>query len=211
MRWDIPYCSLILCLGFFFAISRYQYSVEFTNSSNMNIAYTIVTSLFVFSSCTFSDLIPQPHNTGTVTQVVTGGINTGSTDYQTPLVEDLSWSGDVYYPIFKWLETKTIRIQHRSRVPTKISFMNSEAKSMEVSIVFSSATGANLRLSQIVLPSGTTDGPFGQKTWYNLANPGTYQLIFNENMMAGEPWSGEAIISLTLRDSVYEQNAVLIR
>ena len=89
--------------------------------------------------------------------------------------------------------------------------MNSEAKSIEVSIVFPSASGANLRLSQIILPTGTMDGPFGQKTGYNLAQFGGYQLIFSENMMAGEPWSGEAIVSLTLRDSPYKQNAVLLQ
>jgi hypothetical protein len=89
--------------------------------------------------------------------------------------------------------------------------MNSEAKSIEVSIVFPSAEGANLRFSQIVMPSGTTDGPFGKSTGYNLAQFGGYQLIFSENMMAGEPWSGEAIITLTLRDIPYDQNAVLLK
>lgn len=192
----------------------------------MNILYAIVISIFVLSSCTYSDMMVPSYNTGTITQVITGtintggnyqaqiitgAINTGSAMYEAPLVEDLSWKGDVYYPFFKWLETKTIRIRHNSRIPTKILFMNSQAKSIEVSIVFPSASGANLRFSQIVMPSGTTDGPFWQKTWYNLAQLGGYQLIFNENMMAGEPWSGEALISLTLRDALYEQNAVLLK
>lgn len=172
MKWDIPYCSLILCLGFFFAIYSYCYSVKFTNPFIMNIIYTIVLSIFVLSSCTYSDTLMPTYNTGIVTQVVTGtvntgttyytgtitqfitgAINTGGTMYQVPLAEDLSWSGDVYYPFFKWLETKTIRIKHQSWIPTKILFMNSEAKSIEVSIVFPSSDGANLRLSQIVMPS----------------------------------------------------------
>lgn len=71
----------------------------------MNIAYSIVISLFVFSSCTYSDMTVPSYNTGTVTQVITGTINTGgnyqaqiitgtintgSTMYGAPLVEDLT-------------------------------------------------------------------------------------------------------------------------
>ncbi len=192
----------------------------------MNITFIFVISIFILSSCTYSDIMTQSYNTGTVTEVTTGTINSGGIDYQAQvitgaikggidyqatLVEDLSWSGDVYYPIFRWLEPKVIRIKHHSRIPTKILFMNSEAKSIEVLIVFPNSTVANLRLSQIVLPNGIMDGPFWQKTGYNLAQLGGYQLIFNENMMAGEPWSGEAIITLTLGNSVYEQNAVLLK
>lgn len=177
----------------------------------MYIRFILLVSMLALSSCTLSDLQPSSDDGTPPIWVITGSINTGIIDHQDTLTEDLSWSGDAYYPIFQGLETKTIRIQHHSRIPTKISFINSQAKSIVVSIVFLNGSGANLRLSQIILPNGTMDGPFGQKTGYNLMQLGGYELIFNENMMAGEPWSGEANIILTLQDTVYEQNAVLLQ
>jgi hypothetical protein len=60
------------------------------------------------------------------------------------------------------------------------------------------ATGGNLRLSQIVMPDGNMDGPFGIDSTITLAQLGRYNLIFNENMMSGDPWSGNAIVTITL-------------
>ena len=54
------------------------------------------------------------------------------------------------------------------------------------------------------------DGPFGQKTGYNLTQLGGYQFIFNEDNMAGDPWSGEADISFKLRNDSYAQGAVIL-
>lgn len=56
----------------------------------------------------------------------------------------------------------------------------------------------NLRLSQIVMPDGTMDGPFGTDSTIKLAQSGGYELRFHENMMSGDPWSGDAIITITL-------------
>ena len=60
------------------------------------------------------------------------------------------------------------------------------------------ASGGNLRWSQIVMPDGKMDGPFGQDMTYMLSGSGRYGLIFSENMMTGDPWTGDAIITLTL-------------
>ena len=73
-------------------------------------------------------------------QIETGVSNTGNIEHQAPLTEDLSGSGDVYYPIFQGLETKVIHVSHHSHIPTKIEFINSEAKSVEVSITFPNAS-----------------------------------------------------------------------
>ena len=48
------------------------------------------------------------------------------------------------------------------------------------------------------MPDGTMDGPFGQDTDYELTQLGGYQLLFRENMMSGDPWSGAVDITVKL-------------
>lgn len=125
-------------------------------------------------------------------------VGTGSQDHQPPITEDLSGSGNAYYPVFHGLERKTIPVKHTKGVPTKISFINSEAKSMHVNVSFPGTATGNLRLSQIVMPDGNMDGPFGTDMTVNLAQLGGYELRFTENQMSGDPWSGNAIITISL-------------
>lgn len=176
----------------------------------MIIRYLLVLSMLTISSCTLTDTLTPvtPTDTGAIDQ--TGTTNTGNTDNQPPLVEDISGSGGAYYPIFDGIETRTIRVMHQTGASTTVSFVNSEARAVAVSIAFPSASWANLRLSQIVMPDGTMDGPFGQKTGYNLKQLGWYEFIFHENMMAGDPWSGEADITFTLLDKTYTADAVIL-
>lgn len=49
---------------------------------------------------------------------------------------------------------------------------------------------ANIRFSQITLPDGTMDGPFGREITYDLPADGTYRISIHESLMAGDPWSG---------------------
>ena len=46
------------------------------------------------------------------------------------------------------------------------------------------------------MPDGTTDGPFGLQTEYDLNQNGGYELIVSEIMMAGDPWTGDAQITV---------------
>ncbi len=157
-----------------------------------------VLGILILSSCTATDNWIVPDKTDTGTSVQTGTTDT-ETDYQPPLVENLSCSWDAYYPIFEGLETKIIPIKHRSGVETKISFINSEATSMWVLITFpKTETGANLRLAQIVMPDGNMDGPFGTDTTIMLNQFGGYELLFRENMMSWDPWTGDAVITVSL-------------
>lgn len=57
---------------------------------------------------------------------------------------------------------------------------------------------ANIRISQIVLPDGSGDGPFGRTVEYDLPMRGAYHLRIGENMMAGEPWGGDFFLELFL-------------
>lgn len=57
---------------------------------------------------------------------------------------------------------------------------------------------ANIRFSQIILPDGTSDGPFGRELQYNLTQTGRYRLSVHEDMMAGDPWGGVFMVRLAL-------------
>lgn len=59
-------------------------------------------------------------------------------------------------------------------------------------------TLSNIRFSQITMPDGKMDGPFGREMQYDLPSDGTYKLSIHENMMAGDPWSGEFKVSIRL-------------
>ena len=89
-------------------------------------------------------------------------------------------------------------MKHIAGVETKISFINSLATSMRVTIDFPGSATGNLRLAQIVMPDANMDGPFGTDSTVDLAQKGGYELRFRENMMSGDPWSGEAIITISL-------------
>ncbi len=57
---------------------------------------------------------------------------------------------------------------------------------------------ANVRFSQIILPDGTMDGPFGREINYKTPVNGVYKLSVHENMMAGDPWEGDFRIGIKL-------------
>lgn len=49
---------------------------------------------------------------------------------------------------------------------------------------------ANIRISQIGMPDGTYDGPFGRSLKYKIKMQGNYKIIIGQNLMAGNPWAG---------------------
>ena len=64
--------------------------------------------------------------------------------------------------------------------------------------VMSKDSKANIRIAQIISPSGKSDGPFSIKMKYDLDEAGDWKFILGENQMAGEPWTGdyEVLISI---------------
>ena len=89
-------------------------------------------------------------------------------------------------------------VRHMTGVRTRVFFTNIDAKTARVVVTFPGGAQGNLRWSQVVMPDGTMDGPFGQDTNYTLAQTGSYELIFHENMMSWDPWTGDAEITITL-------------
>jgi hypothetical protein len=56
----------------------------------------------------------------------------------------------------------------------------------------------NVRIAQIISPSGNADGPFGTDFKYKMSETGLWKIVISENQMAGEPWQGEFILTLKL-------------
>lgn len=63
----------------------------------------------------------------------------------------------------------------------------------------SSDSTANIRFSQISMPDGSMDGPFGSEMNYDLPLNGMYMISVHENMMAGDPWGGDFMVEIELR------------
>lgn len=65
--------------------------------------------------------------------------------------------------------------------------------------VMSVDMNANIRISQIISPSGEGDGPFGPKTQYDLTENGDWKIVLSENQMAGDPWKGEFQLLISIK------------
>lgn len=55
---------------------------------------------------------------------------------------------------------------------------------------------ANIRISQIVLPDGSTDGPFGQQLNFDIKQKGNYTIIINKSNMASGTQVGDVFITI---------------
>jgi hypothetical protein len=60
-------------------------------------------------------------------------------------------------------------------------------------------SNGNVRISQIISPSGNADGPFGNSMTYDLTEAGNWKLILSENMMAGDPWEGQYNLTIGIK------------
>ena len=65
---------------------------------------------------------------------------------------------------------------------------------------------ANIRISQIIMPDGSGDGPFGRRIVRDLPMRGTYRLRIGENMMAGDAWGGDFYLELCLGTKIPYQS-----
>lgn len=86
------------------------------------------------------------------------------------------------------MEDQTIYIEFPSNGYKKVSGWLSSPDSL-----------ANIRFSQIIMPDGTMDGPFGREMDYELLKEGIYRISIHENMMAGDPWAGIFDVKIELK------------
>jgi hypothetical protein len=55
---------------------------------------------------------------------------------------------------------------------------------------------ANIRFSQIILPNGKSDGPFGRQLEYRLTQRGRYQLKIGPSLMADDAYVGDFVVKV---------------
>lgn len=55
---------------------------------------------------------------------------------------------------------------------------------------------ANIRISQVIKPDGSMDGPYGQQLVYDIKQRGTYTIIINKSNMASGTQVGDLFITL---------------
>ena len=159
-----------------------------------NITLILITSLLILSWCSTIPTAPSVWSWSTPTQLQ------ATWDVQEPLVENLSWTNGEYTLFFDDEHmSKTFTLYHNSDQHTTVSFINDGYKSLSVAVNTANETGVNIRLAQIIMPDGSQDGPFGSETMYDLTQNGWYQLVFHENMMAGNPWSGNVQVTISVK------------
>ena len=73
-----------------------------------------------------------------------------------------------------------------------------EGQTMTASVKPQSGKG-NIRIGQIIFPSGKADGPFGIQMTYPLTESGDWKLILGEDQMAGDPWEGEYVLTVEIK------------
>lgn len=55
---------------------------------------------------------------------------------------------------------------------------------------------ANVRISQLFMPDGSADSPFGQELAYRFKDVGQYHITVNENKMIGNHYSGPYVVQI---------------
>lgn len=60
--------------------------------------------------------------------------------------------------------------------------------------------GGNVRINQIQQPGGAFDGPFGDSLSYTFKRSGKIHFIIGENLMAGDPYTGDFILHIILSE-----------
>ncbi len=157
--------------------------------------YTRMLLIWWILALTGCALIPIQNNTNNSGQQPSG-INE---EHQPPLNNIISGTTNEYSLLFDNTSEEKVSIYHQAWESTKLFFINTKTWSMNAKITFEKVWSGNLRLSQIIMPDGSMDGPFSQDTTYDLTQVWWYQLLFRESMMTGDPWSGNAIITVSLR------------
>lgn len=95
----------------------------------------------------------------------------------------------------KW----ALKIDYGTGARVKVHFSSLGTKTLQVNLTTPKDANGNIRVSQIIFPDGTSDGPFWKDMTFDLTKSGSYQVILAPNMMAGDPWSGEVDMSLELK------------
>jgi hypothetical protein len=91
-------------------------------------------------------------------------------------------------------------IRKEPRNPVYLEFKTGNYRKVSAEIIPQSDSVANIRISQVVLPDGTMDGPFGRTVEYDIPSPGILRLVIGESLMQGDPWGGVFRAEVTLTE-----------
>ena len=69
---------------------------------------------------------------------------------------------------------------------------------MITAVIKPTKEGGNVRINQIRQPGGAFDGPFGDSLSYTFKRNGDLQFIIGENLMAGDPYTGDFNLHIIL-------------
>ncbi|RYY63041.1 MAG: hypothetical protein EOO05_00395 [Chitinophagaceae bacterium] len=94
--------------------------------------------------------------------------------------------------------TLTAKGTLRSPKDRIIGYLSADREVDMTAILEPSDKKMNIRFSQIIMPDGKTDGPFGQKLQYKINQEGTYQIIITPNNMADGVTNGDFTIRLAV-------------
>lgn len=151
--------------------------------------------MLIFAGCSLG-LAPEPNEKPE--NNTTGSTISGEESNTIPDESDnFFWSGnDIVLNLKQDQQQVIVPIQHNAKERNTVYFDNTNFKSVHIFIDFLDHTGpVNYRFSQVTLPDGSWDGPFGRNTTYPLNQTGLYQFHFHESMMAGDPRTGDATIN----------------
>ncbi len=93
--------------------------------------------------------------------------------------------------------TARLKIHKKTGQTIHLKFASGDYTRMTAKLV-SADENANVRFTQIEMPNGEADGPFGREMTYSLPVRGDYTLNISENLMAGDPWTGDFEVMLSL-------------
>lgn len=78
-----------------------------------------------------------------------------------------------------------------------ITFRAKEGNTL--SAILTTPEPANLRINQIISPSGNADGPFGADMTYNINETGEWKLIIGGSLMQGDDYHGDFTLKIELK------------
>jgi hypothetical protein len=91
------------------------------------------------------------------------------------------------------------KLKVRKKVRQHLYFVFDSHDFKEITATLSSdGPHVNVRFTRIIMPNGEMDGPFGTTISRELPVNGRYMLDVHENEMAGEPWTGDFEINISL-------------
>ncbi|CCH02638.1 hypothetical protein FAES_4639 [Fibrella aestuarina BUZ 2] len=139
-------------------------------------------------------------DSATSTPTDTGSVAVTDDTVPSPSTRNDGATGDtVRVSLGKEASPLTLTMRSDSLHPTVICALQvAEAGTLLAQLV-PSEKDQNIRFSQIYLPNGTTDGPFGQTLTYPLKQAGLVRLRMSPSQMASGPSAGTFTIKLQLK------------